>query len=155
MKPTVEQSAFVERVGRWWESLAGSRAAGAILGWLMVCEPAHQSSAALAESLKISAGSVSTQTRLLERVGLLERVTFPGDRMTYFQLRPHVWLQMMWSEQQRIEEMRGIAEAARSVMPDERPDRVEDLGRVAEFFLERWPELMDGLTAHLQKERAS
>ncbi len=51
--------------------------------------------------------------------------------------------------------MRAIAEAARSVMPDERPDRVEDLGRVAEFFLERWPDLMDGLTAHLEKESAS
>ncbi len=155
MKPNPEQSAFVERVGRWWESLAGSRAAGAILGWLMVCEPAHQSSAGLAEALKISAGSVSTQTRLLERVGLVERITFPGDRMTYYQLRPHVWLQMMWSEQQRIEEMRDIATAARLVMPDERPDRVEDLGRVAEFFLERWPDLMDGLMAHLEKERAS
>lgn len=155
MKPTTAQSAFVERVGRWWESLAGSRSAGSILGWLMVCEPAHQSSAGLAEALKISAGSVSTQTRLLERVGLVERVTFPGDRMTYFQLRPHVWLQMMWSEQRRIEEMRAIAEAARAVMPDERPDRVEDLGRVAEFFLERWPGLMDGLTVYLQKERAS
>ncbi len=155
MKPSVEQSAFVERVGRWWESFAGSRAAGAILGWLMVCEPAHQSSTRLAEAVKISAGSVSTQTRLLERIGLVERITFPGDRMTYYQLRNHVWLQMMWSEQQRIEEMRDIADAARSVMPDERPDRVEDLGRVAEFFLERWPDLMDGLTEHLQKEGAS
>ncbi len=155
MNLSVEQSAFVERVGRWWESLAGSRAAGAILGWLMVCEPAHQSSAALVEALKISAGSVSTQARLLERIGLVERVTFPGDRMTYFQLRPHVWLQMMWSEQLRIEEMRAIAEAARDVMPAERPDRVEDLGRVAEFFLDRWPDLMHGLTVYLQKERAS
>ncbi len=154
MKPTHEQSVFIERVGRWWESVAGSRAAGAILGWLMVCEPAHQSSAGLAEALKISSGSVSTQTRLLERVGLVERVTFPGDRMTYYQLRDHVWPQMMWSEQQRIEEMKDIADAARSLMPDERPDRVEELGQVAEFFLERWPELMDGLTAHLQKEKA-
>ncbi len=126
-----------------------------ILGWLMICEPAHQSSAGLVEALKISAGSVSTQTRLLERIGLVERITFPGDRITYFQLRPHVWLQIMWSEQQRIEEMRDIAEAARSVMPVQRPDRVEDLGRVAEFFLERWPDLMDGLTEHLQKEGAN
>lgn len=155
MKTSSEQSAFVERVGRWWEAISGSRTAGLILGWLMICEPAHQSSPELAEALKISAGSVSTQTRVLERIGLVERVTFPGDRATYYQLKPHVWMQMMWSEQQRIEEMKGIADAARAVLPEERPDRVEELGRVAEFFLERWPELMDGLSEYIEKEGAS
>lgn len=155
MNPTAEQSAFTERVGRWWESLSGSRSAGLILGWLMICDPPHQSSSTLVEALQISAGSVSTQTRVLERIGLVERVTFPGDRTTYYQLPPHVWLELMWSEQQRIEEMRDLARAAESLTPAERPDRVEDLGRVAEFFLGRWPELMEGLTAHVEKERTS
>lgn len=155
VKPSSSQSSFAERVGRWWESVAGSRSAGLILGWLMVCEPAHQSSTELVDALKISAGSVSTQTRLLERIGLVERITFPGDRITYYQLKPHVWLQVMWGEQQRIEEMRAVAEAGRAVMPEVRPDRVDDLARVSEFFLERWPGLMDDLTEYLGKERAS
>lgn len=155
MKPTSEQSAFVERVGRWWEAVSGSRTAGQILGWLMICEPAHQSAAGLSEALRISAGSVSTQTRVLEQVGLLERITFPGDRVTYYQLRPHVWHELMWSEQQRIEEMKALADEARSLIPDTRPDRVTDLGRMAEFFLERWPDLMADLTAYLEKEQAN
>jgi DNA-binding transcriptional regulator GbsR (MarR family) len=154
VKPTAEQSAFIERVGRWWETVSGSRTAGQILGLLMICEPAHHSSAELAEALKISAGSVSTQTRVLERIGFLERITFPGDRATYYQLKPHVWSELMWSEQQRIEEMKILAEAAKSLTPETRPDRVEELGEVAGFFLERWPDLMADLTEYLKKERA-
>lgn len=155
MKPTSDQSAFIEKVGRWWENVSGSRSAGQILGWLMICEPAHQSSAELAEALTISAGSVSTQTRVLERIGFLERVTFPGDRVTYYQLKSHVWLELMWSEQQRIEEMKALADAAISLTPETRPDRVEDLGKMSEFFLERWPDLMADLSEYLKKERAS
>lgn len=155
MKPTSDQSAFIERVGRWWETVSGSRTAGQVIGWLMICEPAHQSSAELSETLKISAGSVSTQTRVLERIGFLERVTFPGDRATYYQLRPHVWLELMWSEQQRIEEMKSLADAAEPLTPDTRPDRVEELGLMAGFFLERWPDLMAELNKYLKKEKAS
>lgn len=155
MKPTKEQSEFIERVGRWWEQFSGSRSAGQIVGWLMICEPAHQSSSELVEALQISAGSVSTQARLLETVGLVERVTFPGDRATYYQLKPHVWLEVMWSEQQRIEEMKSLADAARPLTPSTRPDRVDELGLMAEFFLERWPDLMAELDEYLQKEGAN
>lgn len=154
MKPTSEQSAFIERVGRWWENVSGSRTAGQIVGWLMICEPAHQSSAELSERLKVSTGSVSTQTRVLERIGFLDRITFPGDRATYYQLKPHVWLELMWTEQQRIEEMKSLADAAQSLIPEARPDRVEELGEIAEFFLSRWPALMADLTEYLKKERA-
>ena len=153
MKPSPEESEFVERVGRWWEQLSGSRSAGQILGWLMICEPAHQSSSDLSSALKISAGSVSTQARLLETVGLLERITFPGDRSTYYQLKPNVWRELMWSEQQRIEEMRSLAAAAEPLTPDTRPDRVEELGLIAAFFLDRWPDLMAELDDYLEKER--
>lgn len=155
MKPTSQQSAFVEKVGRWWETISGSRTAGQILGWLMICEPAHQSSSDLVDTLQVSAGSVSTQARTLESVGLVERVTFPGDRATYYQLKPHVWVEIMGGEQQRIEEMKALADAAQEVKPDERPDRVVDLARVSQFFLDRWPGLMEELDVHLEKERAT
>lgn len=155
MKPTSDQSSFVEKVGRWWETVSGSRTAGQIIGWLMICEPAHQSSAELSETLKVSTGSVSTQTRVLERIGFLERVTFTGDRATYYQLKPHVWQELMWSEQQRIEEMKDLAEAARPLTPATRPDRVAELGEIADFFLERWPDLMADLTDHLKMEKTS
>lgn len=155
MKPTKAQTEFIERVGRWWESIVGSRTAGRILGWLMVCEPAHQSSQDLTEALQASVGSVSTQTRHLESFGLVEKVTFPGDRSTYYQLRPHVWEQMLWAEHQRIRDMRDLAIAGLDVLPAERPDRVTELQRMAAFLIEEWPGLMERLSKHLEKEKTS
>ena len=153
VKPSKAQSEHVEYAGRWWESVSGgSRTAGRMLGWLMVCEPAHQSSAEMTDALQASAGSISTQSRMLEAIGVLERVTFPGDRQTYYQLPIHVWVDLMWAEQDRLKGLMRVAEKAEPAMPRERPDRVADLGRIAQFFIDEWPSLMERLTAYLEKE---
>lgn len=151
MKPTPPQDEYVEKVGRWWEQV-GSRTAGRILGWLMICEPPHRSAADLAVELKVSAGSVSTQTTALERIGFIERVTFPGDRASYYQLRPNVWVELMRSEEPRIAQLKSLADAARDVLPDARPDRVTDLDRVASFYSKEWPGLMDRLSEYMDTE---
>lgn len=153
MNLTRAQDDFVERVGRWWESGTGSRASGRILGWLMICEPPHQSSAQLTEVLQISAGSVSTQIRFMENLGLVERVTFAGERASYFQLKPNVWIDLMWSEIDQLKQWQEIAELGTLVRPAERPERVDDIGFIAEFLLGRWPSLMDDLVEQLSKEK--
>lgn len=143
---------YVEAVGRWWEATSGSRVGGRILGWLQICEPVHQSSADLAEKLSISTGSVSTQVRTLEFIGLVERVTFPGDRATYFQFRRNAWNELMWEEKQRLEEMMALTALAAKVLPEERPERVTHLRLVARFFLDEWPALMKRLNDYMEKE---
>lgn len=102
----------------------------------------------------MSGGSVSTQTTVLERIGFLERLTFPGDRATYYQLRPNVWVELMKGESERLRQMKKLAEAGREVVPHERPDRVEDLDRVASFFLDEWPDTMKRLMKYLEEERS-
>lgn len=140
-------------MGRWWESTTGGRAAGRILGWLMICDPPHQSSGEMVERLELSAGTVSTQVRVLERIQFVERITFPGDRVGYYQLKPDVWIGVMMSEPEHIRKMMELSEAAADLVPEERPDRVTDMGFIARFLLERWPSLMDELLEHLEKER--
>ena len=152
MNPTEAQHAFIEKVGRWWEMILGGRSAGRILGWLMICEPPHRSAAQLMDELHLSAGTVSTQTGVTERVGFVERVTFPGDRVTYYQLRPNVWVELMRAETERIGEMLRLAEAGEEVLPAERPERVADLRRVASFFLEEWPDTMERLMEYLKEQ---
>lgn len=156
MKPSKHQSEHVEYAGRWWESVSGgSRTAGRMLGWLMICEPAHQSLTEMAEALQSSAGSISTQSRILETIGVVERVTFPGDRQTYYQLPPHVWVDLMWAEQDRLLGWKRVAEKAELAMPGERADRVADLNRIAQFFIDEWPSLMERLTSYLEKEKSA
>lgn len=151
MKPTAGQHDFIETMGRWWESTTGGRSAGRILGWLMICEPAHQSANDLVESLELSTGTVSTQIRVLEGIAFVERITFPGDRATYFQLKPDVWIGVMMSEPQHIRRMLELSEAASALTPETRPDRVTDMGFISRFLLERWPALMDELKDELRK----
>lgn len=155
MKLTEAQTAHVELAGRWWESIAGSRTAGRMVGWLMVCDPPHQSSRELAAALHSSAGSISTQARVLENIGFVERVTFPGDRATYYQLRPDVWVELMGGEQQRIRELNALAESAAEAMPSERPERVTDLSRISSFFNKEWPGLIARLSDYLDKEKVN
>ena len=119
----------------------------------MICEPPYQSSSDLVEKLELSAGTVSTQIRVLERVLFVERITFPGDRASYYQLKPDVWIGVMMSEPEHIKRMMELSEAASDLIPEERPDRVTDMGFIARFLLDRWPDLMDELVVELEKER--
>src|SRR2546421_5044370 len=56
------------------------RSGGKLLGWLLIGAPPQQSSAELAAALDLSAGSVSSGTRMLENAGLVRRVAAPGRR---------------------------------------------------------------------------
>lgn len=151
--PTPEQHEFIEHMGRWWETSTGSRTAGRILGWLMICDPPHRSASELVDGLEVSSGSVSTQIRLLESLQFVERLTFPGDRATYYQLKPDVWVEVMASEMGHLERMKTISEVGAQVVPEERPERLTDVGLIAQFFLERWPSVMEELLEYLEKER--
>ena len=103
----------------------------------------------------MSAGSVSTQTTSLERMGLVERSTFPGDRASYYRLRPRVWLELMGARQGEIAVLKDLAEAGLGLLPEESPDRVTDLHMVAGFFLDEWPGIMERLQARMELEKST
>lgn len=76
---------FIERVALFFEDEGFSRIAGRIFGRLLLsAEPLSLDG--LAEELAVSKASVSTETRILEHRGLLERVGRPGDRKVYYQV---------------------------------------------------------------------
>ena len=53
---------------------------------LMIFDGKAYSFGDLAIELQVSRGSVSTNARLLEQMGIIERVAKAGDRQDYFQL---------------------------------------------------------------------
>src|SRR5437867_3493939 len=74
---------FIERMGLTLESDGLPRIAGRIFGLLLVSDDAR-SLDDLAAELRVSKGSVSTNARLLEQRGLLERICRPADRRDYY-----------------------------------------------------------------------
>ncbi len=148
---SAQESEYVEQFGRFWEASGGSRTAGRIVGWLMICEPVQQSAADLVNVLGVSSGSVSTLTRQLMNVQMVERVTFPSDRASYYQLHEHVWIQRVGNGVAAFEELARLARQGRDLLPDARADRVDELGAVMAFFLAEWPALMDRLHEHMRE----
>jgi len=90
-----EEKQFAEEVGIVFEQTGIPRMAGRILGWLLISDPPHQSTEQLTEALIASKGSVSTMTRLLIQMGLIERISLPGVRHDYFRLRSDAWQHMV------------------------------------------------------------
>lgn len=82
-----EEQSYVEAVGIVFEQGGLPRMAGRILGWLSISDSPHQTTHELAEALMASTGSISTMTRFLIQLGLIERMSLPGQRCDYFRIK--------------------------------------------------------------------
>lgn len=143
------QEAYVERFGRFWEASGASRTAGRIMGWLVICDPPHQSAAELGSALSVSHGSVSTLTRQLIQMNVVERVTFPGDRSSYFHLRDNAWLDVMDRQMDGLRDLHELGEAGLRLSPGEGSRRAAQLTTVTDFFVQRWPGFILELKQHI------
>lgn len=142
---------FVEEVGLLFSELGGQRMMGRVLGHLLVCDPPHQSSAELARALQASTGSISTVTRMLVASAMIERVAMPGQRATYFRIRPGMWVDHMRQQMSSLRVMRQTAERGMALMADEAPEKAARLREFRDFyvFMERQlPKMFDDWVAH-------
>ncbi len=135
----LKKTHFVEEVGLMFELVGLPRMAGRIFGWLLISEPVQQSSSHLAEILHASKGSISTTTRLLIQIGLIERVSLLGDRRDYFQIKPHAWSQMTEQHISQITAFRKLAERGLDLLKDTPPPLQKRLQEMRDIhaFLER------------------
>ncbi len=144
----VEKQHFVEEVALVFEEIGLTRMAGRILGWLLICNPPYQSADELAEALQASRGSISTMTRLLIQLDLIERIGFPGDRRDYFRMKPDVWAQLLQARLEQITDLHQLAERGLALLDNEPPElqlRLQDMHDLYSFveaelpiLIERW-----------------
>ena len=142
-----EEQQFVEEVGIVFEQTGMPRMAGRIIGWLLISDPPHQSTGQLAEALMASKGSISTMTRLLIQIGLIERLSLPGVRRDYFRLRSDAWQHMIRRGlEDEIKMVKQLAERGLELLADKTPltrKWLEEM-RNAYTFLEReFPVLLE------------
>jgi DNA-binding transcriptional regulator GbsR (MarR family) len=107
---TPGESQFVEEMGQFLASVGMTPMAGRLWGWLLICEPADQTAADIAEALHASRGAISGTARLLGNAGLVRRATKPGDRREYFSAPPEALDSMLQSAASVYRQMRSIAE---------------------------------------------
>ena len=141
---------FVERMGLMLEAEGLPRIAGRIFGFLLIHEGAF-SLDDLAERLQVSKASISTNARLLEQHGLLERTSEPGDRRDFYQMGPDAWERMLRSAQRKWESVRQALTEAEAALPEEMEVGRRRLIRAEQFYVL----LIDGADRLLQRWQRS
>lgn len=94
------------------------RIAGRIFGYLLLT-PGEVSLEDLASALGVSRASVSTDTRRLTQIGLLERRTRPGDRRDYYIISPDAFRHSIEHRIDNLRRFHGLIDEARALSDDE------------------------------------
>ncbi|HIE16665.1 MAG TPA: MarR family transcriptional regulator [Dehalococcoidia bacterium] len=149
---------LVEDVGILFNELGLPRMAGRILGWLLVCSPPHQSATELSSALGGSKGSISSMTRLLIEVGLIERMSLPQQRITYYRIKPGAWHEIMRNRMAHLTSMRQLVQRGLELVPRQDVQLEKRLREILDFytFFEReLPLLLDRWEKQRAKAEAS
>ncbi len=129
-----EERHFIEDMGLFFEQGGHPRMAGRILGWLLICDPPHQSAAELAEMLQASKGSISTMTHLLLQMGFIERVAMPGNRRDHFRFKSGAWTEMIRQTVYELTAMRELAERGLKLTISKDPQLQERLNEARDLY---------------------
>jgi len=153
-EPTSAEREFCEEFGLFTQFMGDSRVAGLIMGWLLICQPEHQSITQIATGLDISKASVSTVLRHLQQRQSVERHAVSGTRQHYYRLTGGGnWLRVLRARLIFLAAGRKLGEQGLEVLEREG----KPAGRLREFtafltFLEE--EFDNGMMERWEKYRA-
>jgi DNA-binding transcriptional regulator GbsR (MarR family) len=129
-----EQKHFIEDISLYFEQMGLPRMAGRILGMLLVSNPPEQSLSDLCEVLQASKSALSTTTRLLTEMGLIERVPSAKPREVAFRFKAGGWVVFMRMRLRLMASLHQIAEQGLALLKDEPPALRERLQEAHDMF---------------------
>ncbi|MEN4042598.1 MAG: HTH domain-containing protein [Anaerolineaceae bacterium] len=138
-------SQFIENMGLHYQQYGLSRISGRILGLLLVT-PQPISAEEMAESLKVSRSSISTNLRTLLMTDLVEKVSLPGNRVDFFILSADLWQKALELRMAAILPLKAIADQALESLDRAHPAH----GRLEEMI--RWVDLVDDMAQRVRLE---
>ena len=121
--PTGEEQQFVEKTGRYFEQLGFPRMGGRIFGWLLISESTQASMGELVDALQASKSSISSMTRLLIQVNLIEAVSVFGERRDYFRIRRDAWTNQLKDRLEQAVTFRRLADEGLALLAQASPQR--------------------------------
>ena len=142
-KLTPELSKFIENLARYFESYGIPRIGGRILGLLLVAQE-PLSAEDISTILKASRASVSTNLRLALQIGLAEKVSFAGNRITYYAFPESGLEKALIAETQAISTMKGFVEQGLNALPpgNSARSRLNTLNDWADFLTKLYQEAL-------------
>ena len=119
---------------------------GRIFAYLLVCEPAEQTAAQIAEGVGATLGTVSSMTRLLLSARLIERVRRRGERSAVYLIAPDAMGSITRATLEATRFARQMTDRGLTLMADRTPAaraRLQDLREVYLIFEESIPPLLE------------
>ncbi len=141
-----EEQSYVEAVGIVFEQSGLPRMAGRILGWLSISDSPHQTTRELAEALMASTGSISTMTRFLIRLGLIERMSLPGQRRDYFHIKLGASHRMLKDSMTQTTAFRQLMERGLEITKGKASVNrqwLEEMRNMYAFFEQEFPAMLE------------
>jgi biotin operon repressor len=141
---------FIEAIGGYFTQYGLPRIAGRLLGLAMVVDrPLTLDD--MAAALGVSRASISTNIRLIESVGFVDRVTIPKDRRDYYRCSSDPWDARIRSGIVQIDTLGAIAR--RGLAAVEAGDayaraHLEELAEFCDFLLKEERGLLQRWRAH-------
>jgi DNA-binding transcriptional regulator GbsR (MarR family) len=120
LEPADEE--FVERVGRFFEGDGAPLTGGRMLG-LLLLSPREMSIDEIADRLRVSRASVSTNARQLESFGVVQRVSHMGDRRDFYRTAPDLERTLLRHRMERLAQVESLL-AAGTATPAAQDERV-------------------------------
>ena len=114
-----EKKHFIEDISLYFEQMGLPRMAGRVLGVLLISNPPEQSLNDLCEVLQISKSALSTTTRLLTEMELIERVPSPKPRQVAYEFKSGGWVAFMRMHLRLMASLHQIAEGGLVLLRDE------------------------------------
>jgi len=130
---THTESEFVESLGLILQTEGFPRIAGRLLG-IFVLRGGPLSFQELCDTLQVSRGSVSTNTRLLESLGAVERITVSGERQDYFRLAETPYERIAAGQVERARQARERLKKGRDALDNCDDATFERITELTDFF---------------------
>lgn len=114
---TSKESAFVAQMEKFGTGTGLSPSVAKVLGYLSVCEPAHQPAAHIQAALRLSSGAISEALGMLVRSETVLRFKKPGDKKFYYELDTDAWKRATIHKLNAISQAVTIAEDGMKIFP--------------------------------------
>ena len=123
---------FIEQMGVYAQADGLSRIAGRMLGFFIMTGGPHSFSE-VAEQLKVSRASISTNARILESFGAIERTSRAGDRQDYFKVAADPFTRMLEISLMRIQRAEQLATRTLEKLPEKERESRARLQEMLDF----------------------
>ncbi len=137
---------FIEQAADVMEEDGLPHMSGRVIGALLLCVPPYLSLDELAEEVQASKGAISMATRLMLRLGFIERISLPGERRHYYQLRSNFLEDVMSERTEHVLRHRQLFEAGMQLLRDEPMEaksRLIELQAYLDFLVDELPGLRE------------